>query len=308
MKCSPSQCRALVLSLLQGAGALRAGIASARPVSPEVEAQYREWIASGSHGEMSYLDRYHDVRRDPRLLLDGARSVIVAAFNYYTPPRESPLQWAMYALGDDYHEVIRRRLSAVAEEITRQTGAACRVTVDTAPVRERYWATRAGIGFIGRNNQLIIPGSGSYFFLGEIITTLEIEPDSPAEPGDCGACRQCVDACPGHALDGHGGLDARRCLSYLTIEYRGTLPTDIPLGRHVYGCDECQRACPHNRHAIPTVIPEFAPREQILALTPDDILAMDPAAFAANVANSAIRRTRLSGLQRNATSLNHAGT
>lgn len=254
---------------------------------------------------MEYMERYSEARHDPRLLLDGAESIIVAAFNYYTPVNHgscvtggsAPLKWARYALGRDYHEEIRDRLSGVAEEITALTGAQCRVTVDTAPLRERYWAMEAGVGFIGINNQLIIPGTGSWVLLGEIITTLPLEADEPCRLS-CDGCMKCVKACPGHALDGNGGMDAARCMSYLTIEYRGEGP--IGCGDRIYGCDICQEVCPHNSCASPSEIAAFAPRESILSLTRDDILTMEQGTFSRIFTHSAIKRAKLAGLLRNA--------
>lgn len=285
-------------ALLTAAGAYRWGTAAAEPVDEAAAALYLDWIAAGKHGEMGYLDRYHDVRRDPRLLLDGAvaRSVIVAAFNYYHPAT-SRLPIARYARALDYHEVVRDRLRAVAEAITAETGASCRVTVDTAPLRERYMAVKAGLGFVGLNNLLIIPGAGSYFFLGEIITDLELPPSQPCTMS-CGDCGRCVERCPGRALDGRGGIDARRCLSYLTIEYRGeTMPVDsLPV---LYGCDACQLACPHNAAPPVTELPEFQPSEAVLTLTRDDIAGMTQQEFSRIFRHSAVKRTKLSGLLRN---------
>lgn len=294
-----------VKKLVLEAGAVATGIAKARPVDQEAESLYQSWINTGRHGEMEYMERYAEVRHDPRLLLDGAESIIVAAFNYYTPANHGgvvagssgPLKWARYALGRDYHEEIRDRLSAVAGEITSLTGAQCRVTVDTAPLRERYWAVEAGLGFIGVNNQLIIPGTGSWVLLGEIITTLPLEADGPCRLS-CDVCMRCVKACPGRALDGHGGMDAGRCMSYLTIEYRGEGP--IGCGDRIYGCDICQEVCPHNSCASQSEIPAFAPRESILSLTRDDILTMEQGEFSRIFTHSAIKRTKLAGLRRNA--------
>lgn len=294
-----------VKKLVLEAGAVATGIAKARPVDQEAEDLYQSWINAGRHGEMEYMERYAEVRHDPRLLLDGAESIIVAAFNYYTPANHgdsvagssAPLKWARYALGRDYHEEIRDRLSAVAGEITSITGAQCRVTVDTAPLRERYWAVEAGLGFIGVNNQLIIPGTGSWVLLGEIITTLPLEADGPCRLS-CDGCMRCVKACPGRALDGHGGMDAGRCMSYLTIEYRGEGP--IGCGDRIYGCDICQEVCPHNSCASPSEIPAFAPRESILSLTRDDIFTMEQGEFSRIFTHSAIKRTKLAGLRRNA--------
>lgn len=283
--------------LLDEAGACRWGTADALPPPPPTIKQYADWIASGKHGTMDYLDRYHDVRSDPRLLLPGARSIIVAAFNYYHPevPR---LPIARYALGRDYHEVVRRRLMAVADSITAGTGETCRVTVDTAPLRERYFAVCAGVGFVGKNNLLIVPGIGSWVVLGEIITTLSLPPSEPCVL-NCADCGKCAEACPGGALDGSGtAADARRCLSYLTIEYRGaTLPSDrIP---SLYGCDVCQAVCPHNATAPVTTIPEFMPRSELLILSAEQVATLSQPEFSRIFSHSAIKRAKLAGLLRN---------
>ncbi len=312
--------KAEIKELLAGAGVFRSAVAQVCQVDEASADDYRAWISEGKHGEMAYLEKYDDLRSDPRRLLDGARSVISCAFNYHwgnggaTADSSGgdldgsgvmrPLLWAEYALGDDYHDEVRKRLSEVAEKISSATGAECRVCVDTAPLRERYWAVKAGLGFIGLNNQLILPGAGSRFFLGEILTTLPLEPDEPAAPGSCEGCGCCLKACPGKALsagaDGRVTLDARRCLSYLTIEYRGELPEDVRLGRHVYGCDECQRVCPHNRVSPLSEIVEFKPREAVVALSAERIAEMTQEEFSAIFRRSAIKRTKLSGLQRNA--------
>lgn len=325
-----------VRRMVAEAGAVRAGVVTLGPVDDCAERLYRDWVAEGRHGDMGYLEKYAEVRHDPRLLLDGARSMIVAAFSYYwgegsnrsdrpaghsctdgdarangneeeTGSRISgenvkPLRWARYALGRDYHEEVRERLSHVAEAITAATGAQCRVTVDTAPLRERYWAVKAGVGFIGINNQLIVPGAGSWCVLGEIITTLELEPDEPNQDS-CMGCMRCVRACPGHALDGCGGMDARRCMSYLSIEkrYSETEGETAPdFGDRIYGCDICQEVCPHNAGACLSDIENFRPRQSILSLTRGDILAMEQSDFSRIFTHSAIKRAKLAGLQRNA--------
>lgn len=305
-----------IKELLAGAGVYRSAIAEVSPVDAAAVEAYRAWIASGMHGSMTYLEKYDDLRSDPRLLLEGARSVVSCAFSYFWggnggccgehPYKEmdGKLVWAEYALGDDYHDVVRARLSAVAQTITERTGAECRVCVDTAPLRERYWAVKSGLGFIGLNNQLIIPGAGSRFFLGEILTTLNLEPDRQSGPVSCEGCGKCVAACPGKALradgDGRVRLDARRCLSYLTIELRGELPEDVRLGRHIYGCDECQLVCPHNRMSPLSEIEEFRPRKEILELSAQRIAEMSQEEFSSIFRRSAIKRAKLAGLQRNA--------
>ena len=291
-----------VKELVMACGASAAGAAVAEAVDAGDSLRYSAWISTGRHAGMEYMERYADVRSDPRLLLPGAESMVAAAFNCYTPRHRGAggLTWARYALGRDYHEEIRERLGHVATEITDATGEACRVCVDTAPLRERYWAVEAGVGFIGRNGMLIVPGAGSWCLLGFIVTTLPLRPDAPLRSSGCDGCGRCLKACPGQALDGCGGVDARRCRSYLTIEHRGDLPSGISLGSRIYGCDICQEVCPHNSIAKPSEIEAFAPRSGILALGPDDIASMPPERFSALFSHSAIKRAKLSGLRRNA--------
>lgn len=294
------------MALDEGASAV--GFACAGPVSEPARDLYDSWIARGCHGEMSYLDRYHDVRSDPRLLLPGAATVIVAAFNY-TPGRVQPTgapRIAAYALGRDYHEVVRARLSAVAARLCGEYGGEARVCVDTAPIRERYWAVRAGIGFVGVNGQLIVPGVGSMCFLGEIIWTGAVEPDEPCS-GRCDRCMRCVAACPGGAIGADGSFDARRCHSYLTIEYRGELPEGLNLADRLYGCDVCQLVCPHNRDAVATSLPEFRASDELLSLDVEKVRQMTPEGFSRLFRHSAVKRTRLSGLQRNLARLGIVG-
>lgn len=279
------------------------GFAEARPVGDAAVAEYRRWLASGKHFCMDYLARYSDVRDDPRQLLDGARTVISLAVNYYPErlqPADAP-QFSYYAYGKDYHDVVKLKLRNVAAFITDRWNVSCRVCVDTAPIRERYWAQQAGIGFIGRNNQLILPGKGSYFFLGEIVTDLQIEPDSPCMTS-CGDCRRCVEACPASALPGdYGALDARRCISCLTIEYRGEFTDEMAaiFGNRVYGCDDCQKACPHNRFARASKVKEFSPSQEFLSLSYDSLQQLSEDGFRCLFKDSAVKRTKYSGLMRN---------
>lgn len=280
------------------AGASACGIARVEPLTEAEYHLHESWVASGKHGEMSYLENYAPLRHDPATLLDGAKSIIVAAFNYYHRDN-GPLRWARYALGRDYHEEVRERLSAVASRMEGES----RVTVDTAPLRERLWAVKAGVGFTGLNGLLIVPGTGSWVVLGEILTTLDLEPDRPLDSAGCGECGLCVSSCPGGALDGCGGMDARRCRSYLSIEYRGD---DIPsLGGRVYGCDICQEVCPHNRNIRESEI--FVPRPEVTALTRERILEMSQEQFSRIFSHSAIKRTKSSGLRRNALRLGTEG-
>lgn len=280
------------------------GFAVAEEVDDASHNRYVSWINGGMHSSMEYLDRYHDVRRDPRLLLDGAKTVIALAMNYYPPVLQdaTAAQFAYYAYGQDYHDVVRNRLRQLAEFIKENYGGECRACVDTAPLRERYWAQRAGIGFIGRNNQLIIPNRGSYFFLAFLLTTVAFAPDEPCVE-QCLNCGRCVKACPAKALNDDGTVDANRCISCLTIEHKGEFGDDVDLHGHLYGCDECQKCCPHNANATPHAIPEFMPNDFLLHATLDDILCLTPDTFREQFRHSAVRRAKLVGLLRNATHL-----
>lgn len=230
-------------------GAYACGVVRAMPVTAEAVARYDEWLADGNAGNMDYLGRYGEVRRDPRLLLDGegARTLIVTLFAYQdnVHPAEGVPYIAHYALGQDYHDVLRRRLRTVIGQLRPRFGGKWRVCVDSAPLMERYWAARAGLGVIGDNGCLIVPGVGANFFIATIVTTAQMPTDDPVEgTSHCLGCGRCVRACPTGALRGDGSVDARRCISYLTIESHDDIPADIPTGNTLYGCDVCRRACP----------------------------------------------------------------
>lgn len=280
------------------------GFAAAVPVDDEAAARYDQWLRQGRHGCMAWAEGHCDLRRDPSLLLEGAKTVISLALNYY-PVRFQPsgtLRVAYYAYGRDYHEVMREKMSKLAHFIEEITGCTTRPCVDSAPVRERYWAQQAGIGFIGRNNCLIIPGKGSYFFLGEIVTTAELLPDEPCRM-TCGDCGKCVQACPSGAIVEEGAADCNRCLSCLLIEnHDEELPAWVSgvIGDRVVGCDDCQLCCPHNAPAVATAEPEFTPTEAVLSLTRQRVSEMTSGEFRRTFAHSAIARLRYKGLQRNA--------
>jgi len=291
--------RCEIIDSARNAGAVAAAFAPCIAVDEAEIALYDNWIDRRAHAGMEYMERYREVRNDPRLLLDGAVSILCCAFPYAQPDdHRSPL-FSDYAVGDDYHEVLRKRLAPVAELMEKiEPGSKTRICIDTAPIRERYWASRAGIGFIGLNNQLIVPGIGSKVFLAEILWTSEADYGRPLNT-ECGHCGACVKACPGHALDGKGSIDCHTCLSYLTIEHRGDLPKDLKFNGRIYGCDICQDVCPHNRQASPA-LPEFKCRDSIFILDRERIASMTQPEFSAIFTHSAVKRAKLAGLQRNA--------
>ena len=280
------------------------GFAAAVAVDDEAVARYDRWIDQGRNGCMQWAAGHRDLRRDPALLLEGAQTVISLAMNYYPATCQPPgaLRVAYYAYGRDYHEVLREKMTRLAHFIEEITHCTTRPCVDSAPIRERYWAQRAGLGFIGRNNCLILPGKGSYYFLGEIVTTALLPPDEPCTLS-CGDCGKCVAACPTGALGDEGAADCRRCLSCLLIEnHDAELPEwarDV-MGDRVVGCDECQLACPHNAHAAATQIEDFALTEAVKNLSRDRIEAMTSGEFKRTFAHSAISRLRFKTLRRNA--------
>ncbi len=290
-----------LFKVAEEAGVDRLGVAACHTVPDRLINEYRRWLDGHNHAQMGYLERYPDVRRDPAQLLPGARSVISCAFSYYhtTRQRQGVPTIAMYAHGDDYHEVIRELLRPVASFIESRYGGATRVCVDTAPIHERFWAVEAGVGFKGKNGLVIVPGLGSYCFLAEIVTTVPFEPNPRLEIDACSGCGRCVKACPGHALRGDGTLDANNCISYLTIEHRGDLPERFCSHGRLYGCDTCQVVCPHNEHIKEGLHKEFDLRAGYMNLGVEEIENMTQSEYSALFKGSAIKRAKLAGLQRN---------
>ncbi len=294
------------------------GFAKAGPVTDAMRQHYLDWLAEGRNADMAYLNNNLDKRFDPRLLVPGVKTIVVVALNYFPAHRlpEGEPQIADYALGLDYHDIVKQKLRQLASNVGITD---YRAFVDTAPVLERYWAVQAGLGWIGKNQQLIIPHAGSEFFLGELFIADELQPDAlqPDElkPNRCGTCHRCVDACPTHAIslpakhvEGYGDItrfDARRCLSYQTIENRGELADEAKaaMGDTFYGCDRCQRACPWNRFATPNTEPHLQPREELLAMTRqkwDNLTVED---YRRLFKGSAVKRAKYEGLMRNINAL-----
>ncbi|NIW35192.1 MAG: tRNA epoxyqueuosine(34) reductase QueG [Gemmatimonadetes bacterium] len=284
------------------------GIAPAqRPVHADY---YLDWLERGYHGTMSYLERPDAVERrvDPQQALPSARSIVVVALNYNNEgdgPVDDPSRpvIARYARGTDYHAVFEEKLAELADAVRMlaRPSAATRVYVDYGPVLERDHAQRAGLGWIGKNTVLIHPELGSYLFLGELLTDLELEPDAAFLPDHCGTCQRCIWACPTGAIAGPRELDARLCISYLTIELRGPIPIELrPLiGNRVFGCDICQEVCPWNREAPATDEPRFRPRDDVTGPELIELMGLDEDEFRRRFAGTPLERPKRRGFLRN---------
>ncbi len=257
------------------------------------------FLAAGCHGDMGWLADTAARRGDPRILWPEARSVIVLAANYAPPGDPLALLAApergnisVYARGRDYHDLLKRRLKALGRWMAETLGCELKVFVDTAPVMEKPLAENAGVGWQGKHSNLVSRDFGSWLFLGEVFTTLELPPDS-AEADHCGSCRRCLDACPTDAFPAPYRLDARRCISYLTIEHKGHIPEEfrVPLGNRIYGCDDCLAVCPWNKFARRSAEAAFLPRAELTAPRLADLAALDAAGFRKVFAGSPIKRT-----------------
>lgn len=293
-----------ILAHAHALGFERAGVVRAAPL-PHAEA-YHDWLREGRHGEMGYMDRHHELRQHPGVLEPGTRSVVVVAKNYFHPSDmlDGGMRLARYAHGDDYHDTLRARLKELAAFIHAETGAdvGARPAVDSAPLLERDAAVLAGLGWVGKNTLLIHPQHGSFYFLAELLVNLDLEETTTRVPDRCGRCSRCIDVCPTGAIVSPYILDARRCISYLTIELRGPIPRALrPLiGDYLFGCDLCQDVCPWNGRATPTADPALQTRAIYTTLGPEDLLKMDQSAFSTTFARSPIKRTKRRGLLRNA--------
>lgn len=288
----------------------KVGVARAEALSDEAE-RLRSWLGRGFHGEMDWMARWAEKRVDPREIFPEARSVIVVALNYFTPHRHvenrAKGKIARYAWGDDYHEILKEKLYSLLEwiktEVPESDGKVC---VDTAPVMEKAWAVRAGLGWIGKSSNLITTDLGSWVFLGELILNLDLEPDTETVAGHCGSCTACLDACPTQAITEPYVVDSNRCISYGTIELRADeLPPPIAenLEGWLYGCDICQDVCPWNRFEKPTADARFQPRAGETSLDLEEVFEFTPESYAARFRRSAIKRAKRAGLQRNARTL-----
>jgi epoxyqueuosine reductase len=288
----------------------KVGVARAEELTSERD-HLKAWLENNFHGEMLWMEREPEKRTDPQLLFEGAKSVIAVALNYYTPhEHEENLgkgKVSRYAWGDDYHDVLKEKLrelfGSIREICPEAEGKTC---VDTAPIMDKAWAQRAGLGWIGKHSNLITREYGSWVFLGEIVLNLELEYDAEETQDFCGSCTACLDACPTNAIVAPRTVDSNLCISYATIESRApevSLEIAENLNGWLYGCDVCQDVCPWNRFEKPTGEARFEPRENNVSPDLDEILNFSPEEYAARFRRSAMKRAKLGGLQRNARAL-----
>jgi epoxyqueuosine reductase len=269
--------------------------------APRLEA----WLNKGMHGEMQYMENNFDKRLDPRLLVDGAKSVISLALNYFTDERQpdaSGPKISKYAYGADYHFVIKDKLKQLMAAITENIGEVQgRAFVDSAPVLDKAWAKKAGLGWIGKNTNLLSKKAGSFFFLAELIVDLELEYDIKPAADHCGTCTSCIDACPTQAIVAPYIVDGSRCISYLTVELKNEIPQEFSgkMDNWIFGCDVCQDVCPWNKFSVLHHEPSFTPHPDLLGMTTRDWEEITEEIFQKVFQKSAVKRTKLSGLKRN---------
>lgn len=279
------------------------GVAKAQRLTKEAQ-QLEDWLNKGYHGEMSYMERYFDLRIDPEKLMPGTKSILVLGMNYYQSSKNNEqVKIARYAYGDDYHKVLRKKSKELNQWMKSKYGdIQFRAFVDSAPVMERVWAEKSGLAWSGKNTLSISPGIGSYYFLMCVFTDVEFEMTDPIKDY-CGTCRRCIEACPTEAISSSGYLlDASKCISYLTIELKNQIPESFKdqMEGWAFGCDICQEVCPWNRFSQDTEIQEFKYRENLLNLNIDDWINLLPKQWEEITKKSAIRRTGLEGMKRNA--------
>ncbi|POY36237.1 tRNA epoxyqueuosine(34) reductase QueG [Solitalea longa] len=284
-------------------GFLQCGIAKASFLENEAP-RLENWLNQGKHGEMKYMENYFDMRLDPRKLVDGAKSVISLALNYYTDQVQSDPEapkLSKYAYGTDYHFVIKDKLKELLQFIQETVGEVNgRAFVDSAPIMDKAWAQQAGLGWIGKHSNILSKKKGSFFFLAELVIDLDLEYDKPVAD-HCGECTRCIDACPTQAITSAYIVDGSRCISYLTIELKNEIPTEFKnkVDDWMFGCDVCQDVCPWNRFSIVHNEPLFNPHPDLLSIKKEEWVELTEDVFRKVFKNSAVKRTKYSGLQRN---------
>jgi len=280
------------------------GFADTSELPKEQHLYFKQWLKNGNHADMQYMERNLEKRLYPTLLVADAKSIIVVAINYFSKLTQSgTYRISKYAYGKDYHDVIKQKLTQVVQQIPElKNDPVLRIFTDSAPVAERYMAVKSGIGFIGKNNTLVIPKKGSFFFLAEIVTSLTLEPDKPFTKQFCGRCTRCIDACPTNALTAPFSLNAQKCISYQTIENKyNTSITSIKRNNEkwISGCDACMDVCPWNRFALQNSIDEFQPKKALLTMTNSDWKNINEEKFNTLFKESPVKRAGYSKLKRN---------
>ncbi len=294
----------LIKQEAQRLGFMSCGIAKADFLADEAP-RLAQWLKENNHGEMSYMENHFDKRLDPRRLVDGAKSVVSLTLNYYTDQQQSDSsapKISKYAYGIDYHTVIKDKLHALMAFIRENIGEVDgRCFVDSAPVMDKAWAQKAGLGWRGKNTNLISKKAGSFFFLAELIIDLDLDYDSPFPTDHCGSCTRCIDACPTEAIVAPYVVDGSKCISYLTIELKNEIPNEFKgkMDNWMFGCDICQDVCPWNRFAKPHEQAEFQPKENLLDISKEELIDMTEEVFKCVFKNSPVKRTKFSGLKRN---------
>lgn len=294
----------LIKTEAKNLGFMFCGIAKAEFLEQEAP-RLEAWLNKGMHGEMQYMENYFDKRLDPRLLVDGAKSVISLGLNYYTEDIQSDPdspKISRYAYGADYHHVIKDKLKQLLAVINEKIGEVNgRAFVDSAPVLDKAWAQKAGMGWIGKNANLISKKAGSFFFLAELIVDIELEYDIDPTADHCGTCTRCIDACPTEAIVAPYIVDGSRCISYLTIELKNEIPTEFKgkMDNWMFGCDICQDVCPWNKFSVLNQEPAFTPHPELLGMTETDWQGITQDIFQKIFKTSAVKRTKFSGLKRN---------
>ncbi len=290
-------------------GFLFCGVSKAEFLEKEAP-RLENWLQNNQHGQMKYMENHFDKRLDPRLLVDDAKSVISLGMNYYTDLRQSDPEspkLSTYAYGKDYHIVIKEKLKVLIDFIKQHTGEINgRAFVDSAPVMDKAWAEKAGLGWIGKNTNLINKKKGSFFFLAELILDMELEYDITPATDHCGTCTRCIDACPTEAIIAPYLLDASKCISYLTIELKDEIPAEFKgkMDNWMFGCDICQDVCPWNKFSILHQQQAFNPPPELLAFRKKDWEEITEDVFQKLFKGSAVKRTKFEGLRRNITFLN----
>lgn len=293
----------LVKSIARNLGFDYAGISKAGFLEDEAP-RLTQWLERENHGKMSYMENHFDKRLDPTLLVPGAKSVVSLLYNYYTPEHQNDPQApkiSKYAYGKDYHKIIKKKLKAFIQELKKQVGDIDgRIFVDSAPVMEKAWAEKSGLGWVGKHTNLINKDQGSFFFIAELICDIELEEDGPIKDY-CGTCTKCIDACPTDALSPYK-IDASKCISYLTIELKDELiPSEFKgkMDNWMFGCDICQDVCPWNRFSKKHQESKFDPKKELLDMKPSDWQELTHEVFDKIFEGSAVKRTKFEGLKRN---------